>query len=253
MRQPFTSCERFPHPKCFSDPAYDFEGVEAELQAIVAKPLPAVTAHDLFYAFNSYLPAGTCEEMAFYVPRAFKLLREDSVEYGIRSELMECLVIWVHVEWQALQAYPEFLQDIRTSCEALFEEWTADTHVPADMEDRCLCLESLLYPAFGSFLEADSHYPRIPWLRPEYHLAKLLPADSLPRAAWLLWVYHWLEEDCCSMKRAHWEFFHLPKAELHRAADMLDDWLLTSATPQESEFWEPIATACRTHLSYSPC
>lgn len=244
MIPPFTRCERFPHPKRFSDPSYDFEGEEEELQAIVSKPPAAVTDDELHYVFNSYLPAGTCEEMAFYIPRAFELLRQAEPS----CDLMDTLIVWVHVEWEALQAYPKFLQDIRTSCEALFEKWTADMQVHADRQSRCNCLESLLYPCFGRFLEADSRYPRIPWLRPEHYLAKLQPADSLPRAAWLLWVYHWLEEDCPTVKRAHRELYHLPKTELQRAADMVDEWLLTSATPQESEFWEPLATACRTHL-----
>ena len=80
----------YPRPTKLSDPNYDFS--PEECAAILAVPDEKMGFQELRNIFQSYLPAGTYEECAYFIPRVLRFLDERDKEV---CDLADDFLIWV--------------------------------------------------------------------------------------------------------------------------------------------------------------
>lgn len=80
----------YPRPKKLSDPNYDF--TPEECAAIIAVPDEKMGFQELRNIFQSYLPAGTYEECAYFIPRALRFLDERDEDV---IDLADDFLVWV--------------------------------------------------------------------------------------------------------------------------------------------------------------
>ncbi len=239
----------------FSDPSHDFDGMEDELAALAAKPPAELTSADLYLLFNSFLPAGTFEEMAPYVPHALRLLVEDNGRYSgeapgsAQPELLESLVVWCQVEERELDRRPAFRDAMEAAFMQLFAHWTADTRWHRFSDGNVHLLNQWLVDALleqGDSLVSLHGRQAYPWLRSERYFAHIAALDTLPHAAWTLRV---TDPDYSRYKLPP---FELPAERRRQAVEMVEQWLLTDAAPEDAELWEPVATRHREQLYLIP-
>ncbi len=102
-------------PFKFSDPCHDFDGLEDILSEICHLPLEAVKAKELRYIFNGFLPAGTYEEVVYYLPRAFEECCETA-----EITLLDNVLIWIG-EHKELLASDNLLSSCLAEIAHLFE------------------------------------------------------------------------------------------------------------------------------------
>ena len=79
----------YPRPTKLSDPNYDFS--PEECAAILAVPDEKMGFQELRNIFQSYLPAGTYEECAYFIPRVLRFLDERDEEV---CDLADDFLIW---------------------------------------------------------------------------------------------------------------------------------------------------------------
>lgn len=107
----------YPRPTNLSDPYYDFDG--CDLKALAARPIDEMKWDDYQYLFGPHLPAGTYEEVMFFLPYAFDFLKinhNDSLDvtyavFGfcsinkdklqrdglleiVQAKILDCLQVW---------------------------------------------------------------------------------------------------------------------------------------------------------------
>ncbi len=229
----------------FSDPNGDYDEEKATLAELAARPPQTLNSQNLYYLFNSYLPAGTFEEMAPYVPHALRLLQDDAspqcVDEGelCQEELLNSLVCWCHVERELeYRENQSFLAGMEEAFMTLFAHWTSNTAWLCDRNsDPILRNAGLITTLLSSGEEIAEHMwdkERIrPWMRAERYLAHLTALDSVPHAAWALWVSH---GESSYMDRR----FPLPAATRRRAIEMVEEWLLSTADAEDAQIWDPV-------------
>ncbi len=235
----------YPLPRQFSDPYNDWFEDPGPPKLLRRDPR-SLDAGELAYLFNSWLPAGTFEEMAAYVPHALRLLEADDPQEGA-AYLLDQLIIWCEVEKNALAREPAFLAGMQDAFAQLFRLWTADTAWNSRHRDywprRCSLVDSLL--------GAEDMFSRVhgrdcqDWLRAGHYLPRLYALDSVPHAAWALWVSdpdNWIEHPP----------FPIPAATRRRAIDMVDDWLLNGADAGDTAIWDPVLIRHREQLHLFP-
>ncbi len=220
---------RYPLPAQFSDPYNDWM-YDPNPCGVLGTDPSELSAHTLWHIFNSYLPVGTFEEMAPYIPRVLELLMQEPQD-DFHDDLLETLIIWCHVEQEAMAADPLFLAGMQEAVMELFRRWTAEANplYAAHVEHLLKCAD---------YISCTSWRPSVPWLRSEHFLPHLLPLDSVAHAAWLLRA---ADEDS-------WHVYpplDLPPTVRIAAMDMVEDWLLTTASSEDISYWDPIVT--RTH------
>ncbi len=230
MSQPPFTIPQYPLPTQFSDPYNDWMDDMTPCNVLGRAP-SELSAHTLWHIFNGFLPVGNFEEMAAYIPRVLELLwQEPQDDYS--SELLETFIIWCHVEQQALlrKENSPFLAAIQEATMELFKRWTS--------EPNSLYAEHIEHLLMrGDYISCTNWPPGVPWLRSEHFLPHLLATSSVAHAAWLLYA---ADEDKWSANA----YPPLPLAPAIRLAamDKVEDWLLTSATHEDIEFWDPIVT-----------
>ncbi len=240
----------YPFRGRFSDPCHDFDGVEDKLAELAAKPPHQLSSSDLYYIFNSFLPAGTFEEMAPYVPRALHRVQQDrgNCEY----ELLGSLIVWCHVERKALlrEENKALLDGLQEAFMLLFEHWAGNicgktTWSGAASPASAALLSALLEQ--GDWIAKNAHDGEevFPWLCSAHYVPRLMALDSVPHAAWVLWFSDRACIPCIP--------FPLSGAKRRRAVEMLEEWLLSAeATPQDVEIWDPILIRHRELLYLFP-
>ncbi len=215
----------YPRPTQFSDPYHDWMYDSTPGETLRKQP-DELSAHTLSFIFNWWLPMGTFEEMAAYVPHALELLLH-AAEDDDSAELLENLIVWCHVESEAMAQDPAFLAGMQEAFLHLFKLWTSEANpLYADHIEHLLKL--------GDYIEVFHRTP-LPWLCSAHFLPHLLELDSLPHAAWLLRAS---DEDVWSQ----YPPLALPPATRLAAMDMVEDWLLSTATQEDIEYWDPIVT-----------
>ncbi len=232
----------YPVPAQFSDPYNDW-GDFSELEAIRRRDPRTLSGRDLCYIFNGCLPAGTFEEMAAYVPHALRLLAEGDAP-NTPPDLVDHLIHWCHTEQEALARDSQFLTGMQDAFIQLFTYWTSRT---AWWKDRHGCylshagyIDSLL--SIGDYIATSSTWRKpLPWLASAHYLPRFLVLDTVPHAAWLLYV---------SDPERIWEpILSAPAATRRRAVEMVEEWLLTTATPEDIELWDELLVRHRCELA----
>ncbi len=241
----------FPHLRRFSDPYIDFALDEENLAAIAAKPPGSLSYLELLHIFN-WLPAGTFEEMAPYIPHALNfILRKEDDDDGEAGQLLEQLISWCYKEQKELESRPDFLRGMQEAFMSLFELWASQTawreneqaeggvELRYDYRLRTLIFRGDECSKIRQKVDRDfGHEPRpaIPWLSAEHYLARLTALDSLPHAAWTLLF-------CKVHTRGKEQKHAIPDETMMRALHMVDDWLL-SGTASEADMllWDPVTT-----------
>ncbi len=230
----------YPLPTQFSDPYNDWAG-NPNPYGVSGKSPSELSAHTLWSLFNDYLPAGTFEEMAPYIPRVLELLlQEPPGEDGFQADLLETFIIWCHVEQKAIVQNPPFLAGLQEAVRELFRRRTAEAN-PLYAEH----VEHLLKR--GDYISFTAWPPPVPWLSSEHFLPHLQALDSVPHAAWLL---HAADEEAAW--RSCYPSLLLEPALRHAAMDMVEDWLLTSATRDDIAYWDPIVTRAHEYFQRHP-
>ncbi len=242
----------------FSDPNGDYDDAQDSLAGLAARAPQSLNSSELYYLFNSFLPAGSFEEMAPYVPHALSLLEEDKspqcVDEGelCQTELLNSLVCWCHVERDLER--PEnrkFIDSMEEAFMTLFAHWTSNTRWRCDRHGEPVLVNDMLITTLlsaGEELAEDAwDKERVrPWMRAERYLAHLTALDSVAHAAWTLWVSH--GESTYQDRR-----FPLPTATRRRAVEMVEDWLLSpEAAPEDALIWDPVLMEHRQHLYLFP-
>ncbi len=247
------------YPCChrFSDPNGDYDNEKDALAAYAARTPQSLNSHDLYYLFNSWLPAGTFEEMAPYVPHALSLLEEDTspqcVDEGelCQFELLNSLITWCHVERDSLRQNPAFLAGMQEAFMVLFTHWTRNTRWQCDRHGEPVLVNADLVACMLSTGDdiAENAWDALhlfPWLRAERYLAHLTALDTIPHAAWTLRVS--LGESSYLDKR-----FTLPAATRRRAVEMVEEWLRSpDASAGDQRLWEPFLMRHREQLWLTP-
>ncbi len=247
----------FPHLGRFSDPSHDYDDVVDELVRLAALPPASLSSGDLYYLFNSFLPAGSFEEMAPYVPHALSLLvdhdgrRYETTETdSTPDELLESLICWCYVEAAELRCRPDFLAGMQEAFMLLFTHWTSNL---ALFESGRLAQQALRNAGLIDSLLGEGerliHYHKLtifPWLHPGHYLPHILALDTVPHAAWTLWVSD--PDNSIEHKPVP-----LPTATRRRAVEMVEEWLLSpAASPADLAVWDPVLTRHREQLSLFP-
>ena len=80
----------YPRPTKLSDPNYDF--TPEECAAILAVPDERMGFRELGSIFQSYLPAGTYEECAYFIPRVLRFLDDRGDD---ASDMADNFLDWV--------------------------------------------------------------------------------------------------------------------------------------------------------------
>ena len=80
----------YPRPAKLSDPHYDF--TPEECAPILAVPDEKMGLQELREIFQCYLPAGTYEECAYFIPRALRFLDERDEDV---CDLADDFLVWV--------------------------------------------------------------------------------------------------------------------------------------------------------------
>ena len=83
----------YPRPTKLSDPNYDF--TPEECAAILAVPDERMGFRELGSIFQSYLPAGTYEECAYFIPRVLRFLDDRGDD---ASDIADNFLDWVAVQ-----------------------------------------------------------------------------------------------------------------------------------------------------------
>ncbi len=217
----------YPKPAQFSDPYNDWMYSTTPAELLQNEP-GELSAHTLCFMFNGWLPMGNFEEMAAYVPRALELMLDEGEDEGDTAWLLDHLIDWCHVEQKAMAQDPAFLAGMQEAMMQLFQHWTAQPN-PRYTEH----IEHLLNR--GDYI-AEFYGHSLPWLRSAHYLPHLLALDSVAHAAWLL--------HACDEERMVTDYppIPLPPAVRLAAMDMVEDWLLTTATQEDIACWDPIVT-----------
>ncbi len=232
---------QYPRPTHFSDPYCDWM-YNLNPYNVLSKEPAQVDANTLYAIFNYWLPIGNFEEMAPYVPRVLEILAEDPPN-KCADDLLETFIIWCHVEQEAMAQDPAFLHGVQEAFIQLFCHWTSQlamrTAKPGDrfhdaliLSHACL-MDTLLQKGDKIADSYDDYRAPLPWLRSAHFLPRLTALDSLPHAAWLLYVC----DDRDSFFRRP---LSVPPTTRRAAISMVEDWLLSTATPAEVEMWDPI-------------
>ncbi len=249
----------------FSDPCRDFELEEEKLARIAALAPAALSYMDLLTIFNGYLPAGTFEEMAPYVPTALDFIRREADD-NQRDAMMilENLIIWCYVELPALTKDTTLQRGIQEALMTFFRHWTSQTACCpctrcASCERPCthsvsselrhdLLVETLLFEGDVCADISKRHRSPIPWLASTHYLPILTACDTVPHAAWALHVC--VGSLSTGMKRPK----HLmPVDTIHKAVDMVENWLLSpEASPEDIALWDELLSSVRMKLTYAP-
>ncbi len=246
----------FPLRGRFGDPYRDFE-LEAESLAELASRAPSeLSIGELSYLFNGFLPAGTFEEMAPYVPYALRYLAQDEPVNGDGdlSMLLENLIIWCCVERRALLRESALLTGLQKGFELLFEHWTNNTrwyrhvyspgHSEPHLSAACR-IASLLNKGDWIAEKVRTEEDVFPWLRSAYYQPRLFALDSVAHAAWVLRL---TDRDCTVAEAT----FPISTSQRRCAVEMVENWLLTDACPDEVELWDPVLIRHRELLYLFP-
>ncbi len=240
----------FPFLGRFSDPDHDFDGVEEKLAQLAVTPPHRLTSCDLYYIFNSFLPAGTFEEMAPYVPHALRLVQQDRDNCEV--ELLEALIVWCHVERSTLlrEENRAFLAGLQEAFMLLFERWAGDI---SGQTTWCGDLAPAHAAMLSALLETGDWIHKIaldgedtfPWLRSAHYVPRLLALNSVPHAAWTLWF----SDRDCTLGKA----IPISSDTRRRAVEMMEEWLMSpEATPVDMEIWDPVLIRHRELLYLFP-
>ena len=89
----------YPRPTKLSDPNYDF--TPEECAAILAVPDERMGFRELGSIFQSYLPAGTYEERAYFIPRVLRFLDDRGDD---ASDIADNFLDWVAVQKAELES-----------------------------------------------------------------------------------------------------------------------------------------------------
>ncbi len=246
----------YPHRRRFSDPNGDFDGMEAELAAIASRPPASLSSMDHYLIFNSFLPAGSFEEMAPYLPHALRLVVDDNGLYSneapdaAQAELLESLITWCYVEQEELERHPQLRDAMQEAFLLLFTHWTADTRGARYSDGSLHLLNANLLTTFmekGDWIAENScNGERLyPWLRSAHYLPRLHALNSVPHAAWALYLS---DSESCFPAAA----FLLSATLRRRAVDIVEQWLLTDAALEDVALWDPIVTRHRELLYLFP-
>ncbi len=236
---------QYPRPTSFSDPYCDWM-YNLNPYNMLGKEPSEVDAQTLYAIFNDWLPIGTFEEMAPYVPRVLVLLAQDPPD-EFADDLLETFIIWCHVEQEAMakEENKAFLLSVQDALMQLFCHWAGQIAMrPAEPGDR---FHNELYLSHNHLLttlmlkgdeiaEDDSWRAPLPWLRSTHFLPILTALDSLPHAAWLLYL-------CDNRDSSYFcppPAISVPAATRRTAISMVEDWLLSTASPEEVEIWDGI-------------
>ncbi len=247
----------YPLQSRFSDPNGDFDGMENELAAIAAKSPASLTSMEHYLIFNSFLPAGTFEEMAPYLPHALRHVVDDNGLYSSEApdaaplELLESLITWCHVEQQELDRHPQLRDALQEAFLLLFCHWTSDTRWVYDSDGTLHLLNSDLLTTFlqkGDWIAQHSwngEYIYL-WLRSAHYLPQLHARNSVPHAAWTLYLS---DAECCFPEKP----FPLSTSLRRRAVEMVEEWLLSPASSAEDlKIWDPVLVRHREQLHLFP-
>ncbi len=237
-----------PHFPCqgrFSDPAHDFESQERELAVLAAKAPAALTSMDLYFIFNSFLPAGTFEEMAPYLPHALRLVQDDNGLFSNEApteappELLESLITWCHVEREELERHPQLRDSLEDAFAQLFRHWTSNTawvyysDGVARLRNADFISTFLEKGDWIASLDTANERRLFPWLRSAHYLPQLHALDTVPHAAWTLYL---ADQECTFPAPS----YPISNAQRHRAVEMIEHWLLTTAAPEDIRIWDPV-------------
>ncbi len=107
-------------PYTLSDPYHDFDSKEerAWLDAITAKQGKGITASDLHWVFQGYLPAGTYAECCSYLRPLYDFLHSEHSYHDLWENLVE---VWVPMHIKELRA-DGTLQAVLGEICSIFEE-----------------------------------------------------------------------------------------------------------------------------------
>ncbi len=240
----------------FSDPNGDFDGMEEELTALAAKAPATLTSGEHYLIFNSFLPAGSFAEMAPYLPHALRLVVDDNGLYSheapddAQAELLESLITWCHVEREELERHPQLRDAMQEAFLLLFAHWTADTRWVYTSDGSLHLLNANLLTSFlekGDWVAGHSGNGELlyPWLRSAHYLPHLHTLDSVPHAAWALYLS---DRESTFPEDA----FPLSPALRRRAVEMVEQWLLSDAAPEDVAIWDPVLIRHREWLYLFP-
>ncbi len=236
----------YPLPAQFSDPYGDWFGDPA-LEDIRRKDPRSLTGRELCFIFNSWLPAGTFEEMAAYVPHALRLLAAGDSE-NAPADLVEHLIIWCHLEQEAMARAPLFLSGMQDAFMQLFTFWTSNTEWTQNKRGCHLRYNEHIDTLLGegdNIAMGDGWHKPLPWLLSKHYLPFLMELDSVPHAAWLLYVS---DPD----RGITYLPCTVPAVRRQRAIEMVEEWLLSSASPEDVELWDELLVRHRQQLALFP-
>jgi hypothetical protein len=172
----------YDRPTQLSDPSCDFEGFD--LDGILACPDTEMGWDQFCCIFQSYLPAGTYEECAYFIPSALLYMAEADSE----PTLIDNFLCWVSQRVPRLQEdgiYDGVMQSIHMIMLDALSRYDLHTnsdgyHYPAGVDHIDSIMDALdMHEEFG--LLGDT------WMQ-EWYGGKI---DTYEKAAWVLyWVDH---------------------------------------------------------------
>lgn len=248
-------------PWTLSDPYHDFDGMEDELQAIVAKQGAGLTGDELtFVVFGCYLPAGNYEECCTYLPAAFNYLRTGT-DRCLAQMWEHLFLIWVPQHIHELRRDGR-LEPVIAELRSIFRE-RLDAWLNSGTSAGMACnMESWCLDFLCSALVAEDHEPLLEKLHNGGVHARMLFLAIHPVNE--PFFHHMSEDnaDCyCREEVVAERILRLrPESRLRSFLELLQsdvlEWRMESHTRQELfEYWSGVlkhADEATAHLPGGP-
>ncbi len=170
---------KYKKPTCLSDPMSDFS--QEELNGILLKKDTELDWRDFDCLFQGRMPAGTYEEVCYYLPLACSCIENESDA----CDFFEHFSIWIEDNRERLKA-DGFIDTIVSSFHSLFRKATSLFSLE-ETGYHCFCpscadsVESLLEVLFRLS-------PTVPEFSPDVLFSELKENMSFAHAEWLVYI-----------------------------------------------------------------
>ena len=215
---------KFEKPKCLSDPGDDFS--PEELNGILSKRDAELDWADFDCLFFGKMPAGTYEEVRYYIPLACAYIenQRDACNF------FEHFSIWIEDNYARLKE-DGLVDPIVSAFHHLFRKATSSFELESNGDhavypSACASVESVLDALFRLA-------PACPEFRPDALFSELKENMSFVHAEWIVYIVTEM-----TMLSPEWIRSVLPASEYQKALAVLEeniDLILNDATAYD--FW----------------
>ena len=200
---------KYKKPVRLSDPMSDFS--QEELAGILSKKDTELGWRDFDCLFQGKLPAGTYEEVRYYIPLACQYIGNQADA----CDFLEHFSIWIEDNYERLKA-DGLLAPVVSAFHNLFREATSSFSLEEN-GDHCL------YPAAGGSVESTLEAlfrlsPSIPEFNPDVLFAELKEDMSLVHAEWIVYITTEM-----TMLSSEWIRSVISASDYRKALDVLNE------------------------------